>query len=290
MTASRAPHPRSRRDRRRTVRLGLVAVAALAALALLPGLARAQTSGDAANGRNLYLNMAQVTGLNLSNCSACHTAGGVGELRQEKFAQASPYGDVSFDEALPVLQAAIARQAMRQYRVLTSQQVADIAAYIADVPRFGAEALSFSASATGQGLVQTVTLTHARSAQAGESLRVTGTSFGSLVSGTTNPFRISRNACQVPGQTLGANGSCQIDITYTGTLEFSEVPLLVTMQVGSDAPFARAVTLRGSIAGATPPPPGGSPPAADAGGGGALGAGWLLALAAAAGALSRRRR
>jgi mono/diheme cytochrome c family protein len=289
MTHSRAPLPRARRDRKRTVGLALATVASLFALLLLPGLARAQ--GDPVVGRDLYQDTAGVSGLNLSaSCSNCH--GTVQQLRTQRFGSTA-WGDVSFDQAGTRLVSGMNRIAdMAQFRQLSQQQVEDIAAYIADVPRTGASTLAFTAPAVGSEVTQVITLQHAISATAaGQQLVVTGTRLGGAAAtpSTTpvNGFNLVSNGCA--GQTLNAAGTCTLSVRYLASASPANVALELQLRVGSTN-FSRSVALQGSLAGAAPPPPGGAPaPGADSGGGGALGLGWLLALMAAATGLARRR-
>jgi hypothetical protein len=286
----RVTTPRTRRDRRRTLGFGAVAIASLAALLLLPGVARAQP--DPTVGRDLYLDTPNTSGVSTlsASCTNCH--GTVQQLRTQRFGS-SAWGDVSFDQAMTRIASAMNRIApMQPFRALSTEQFEHIGAYIADVPRTDVAALDFVAGAAGATVDQTVTLRHATTAGAGDTLRVQ-----SIALGAHSPARFTLNggSCVAGTTALNASGTCTVSVRYTGDPAHSataplNVPLTLRLQVGS-ATVNRAVTLTGSVTGATPPPGGGGGGTASGSdsGGGALGAGWLVALAAAAAALRRRR-
>ncbi|TXC66870.1 cytochrome c [Piscinibacter aquaticus] len=104
------------------------------ASALLGAPAFAQTpAGDALRGKALFDNPAQASGNNgLMTCSSCH---GSVEARRATISQNTggaydPYANIEFGTAMTRLVAALqGQQAMAAFRVLTAQQVSDIAAY-----------------------------------------------------------------------------------------------------------------------------------------------------------------
>lgn len=259
------------------------------ALALLGSSAAAQTpSGDAVRGKPLFENTGTASGnSNLASCTSCH---GSVEARRSVISQntggaADPYADIDFDTAASRLVQALQRQEMAAFRVLTAQQVYDIAAYLADTPKTNPVSetqLVFSAANNAFSAAQSVTLTHARATS--ENLVVTdvglfGAGAGQFVVG---------NAAQCEGVTLLPGNSCQINVTYSPTTNAAaSAELVLTMRQGpgTNPTFERVLPLSGSIAAA-----GGGGGSSNDSGGGALGLGWLAALGAAVAALSRRRR
>lgn len=260
------------------------------AVSLLAAPAFAQTpAGDAVRGKALFDNPAQAAGNNgLPTCASCH---GSVEARRAVISQntggaSDPYASIEFDAAMTRLVAALqGQQAMAAFRVLTAQQVSDIAAYLADTPKTNPAndtQLNFTAANNSFSSAQSVTLTHARATT--ENLAVTDVA---VVGAGASQFVIgNRAACA--GVTLTPNTSCAISVTYSPTTNAAaSADLVLTMRQGpsSNPTFERALPLRGQIASTG----GGGGSSSDSGGGGALGLGWLLALGAAIGALSRRR-
>lgn len=257
------------------------------AASLLAAPAFAQTpTGDAVRGKALFDNPAQASGNNgLATCASCH---GSVEARRAVISQntggaSDPYANIEFEAAMTRLVAALqGQQAMAAFRVLTAQQVADIAAYLADTPKTNPPhetQLNFTTANNSFSSAQPITLTHARATT--ENLVVTDVA---VVGSGANQFVIgNRAACA--GVTLRAGENCQINVTYSPTTNAAaSAELVLTMRQGpsTNPSFERALPLRGVIASGG----GGS---SDSGGGGALGAGWLLALLGAVAALSRRR-
>ncbi len=258
------------------------------ALSVLAAPALAQTpAGDAVRGKALFDNPAQASGNGgLMTCASCH---GSVEARRATISQNSggaydPYANIEFDVARSRFAAALQNQAtMSPFRVLTAQQVSDIAAYLADTPKTNPPSdtqLDFTAANNGVSTARTVTLTHARATS--ENLVVSKVE---LVGAGATQFVIG-NAAACAGATLAPNANCAITVTYSPTTNAAAgADLVLTMRQGptGNPTFERALPLRGTIASAG----GGS--SSDSGGGGALGLGWLLALGAAIAALSRRR-
>lgn len=258
------------------------------AVAVLAAPAFAQTpAGDAVRGKALFDNPAQASGNSgLATCASCH---GSVEARRATISQnsggaADPYAEISFETAMTRFTGALQRQqAMAAYRVLTAQQVSDIAAYLADTPKTNPAnetQLNFVAANNGFSTASPVTLTHARATT--ENLVVTDVA----VVGTGASQFVIGNRAACAGVTLTPNASCAITVTYSPTTNAAaSADLVLTMRQGpnTNPTFERALPLRGQIASA-----GGGGGSSD-GGGGALGLGWLLALGAAVFGLSRRR-
>ncbi len=249
----------------------------------------AQTpAGDAERGKALFDNPAQASGNNgLMSCSSCH--GSVQDRRavisQNTGGANDPYANIEFETAMTRLVAALqGQQAMAAFRVLTAQQVADIAAYLADTPKTNPASetrLDFSAANNAFSAARSVTLTHARATS--ENLVVTDVA----VFGAGASQFVLGNAAQCEGVTLLPGNNCQINVTYSPTTNAAaSAELVLTMRQGpsTNPTFERVLPLSGSIAAA-----GGGGGSSDDGGG-ALGLGWLAALGAAVAGLSRRRR
>lgn len=261
---------------------------ALAASLLVEPVFAQTPPGDAARGKPLFENTGIASGnAGLQSCTACH--GSVEDRRSAISAAigngADIHAQIGFDDARSrVVEALQNRQAMAPLRVLTAQQVSDIAAYIADTPKLHPPAetqITLTAAVNGNSTAQVVTLTHGLTAT--EDLVVTdislfGAGAGSFVVG---------NAASCQGVTLRPAQSCAINVTFAPTTaSAAETELVLRMREGAsnNPTFDRVLPLRGQIASA-----GGGSGGDSGGGGGALGLGWLIALAAAIGALSRRR-
>lgn len=258
------------------------------AAAVLASPAFAQTpAGDAVRGKALFDNPAQASGNpGLATCASCH---GSVEARRATISQNTggaydPYASIEYETAMTRLVAALqGQQAMAAFRVLTAQQVSDIAAYLADTPKTNPAnetQLNFVAANNGFSTASPVTLTHARATT--ENLVVTDVS----VVGTGASQFVIGNRAACAGVTLAPNASCAISVTYSPTTNAAaSADLVLTMRQGpsTNPTFERALPLRGQIASA-----GGGGGSSDSGGG-ALGLGWLLALGAAVLGLSRRR-
>ena len=281
---------RTLRDRKKTLGFGLVTVAALAALLLLPTLARAEP--DPRLGRDLYLDTPNNSGVSSLNASCTNCHGTVQMIRAQRLGSTA-WGNVTFDRAMTGIGRALQRVAdMQQFRALSQEQLEHLGAYLADVPRTDLAALDLVASASGATADQTITLRHAVTAAAGETLRVQTLA----ISAHSPPrFTLAGGTCSAGSTTLNASGSCTIVVRYTGNPgDSAAAPGTATLNVGlqvGTATTSRAVALSGSLAGATPPPSGGGGGGSSGdSGGGALGAGWLFALGLGALALARPRR
>lgn len=254
------------------------------AAALLAAPAIAQTpAGNAARGKPLFENTAVASGnAGLMSCTSCH---GSVEDRRSAISAATGNGadihaQISFEVAMTrLVQALQGRQEMAPMRVLTAQQVSDIAAYIADTPKLNPaaeEQITLAAPLNGNSAAQAVTLTHAVTAT--ENLVVTevtlfGAGAGSFVIG---------NAAGCLGVTLQPAQGCSINVSFapsTSAPVTAELVLRMRQGAATNATFDRVLPLRGVVTGGS---------SSDSGGG-ALGLAWLLALGAAVGALSRRR-
>ena len=128
-----------------------------------------------------------------------------------------PYADISFDTAMTRFTAAIANQGgMRQFQVLTAQQVRDIAAYLADTPKTTPPSetqLNFSAALNGNSAAQTVTLKHATTAA--ENLSVKGVT---LEGSGAGQFLLGNPAVScLAAPALAPAQSCAVNVTYVPT-------------------------------------------------------------------------
>jgi cytochrome c553 len=250
----------------------------LAALALsvLAFAAQAQTADDPVNGKALFENTALASGnAGLPICTSCH--GSVEARRSQLSGTGDSFADITFDTAMTRFTTALATQPdMRPLRVLTNQQVRNIAAYIADTPKTSPVSetqLNFSAALNGNSAAQTVTLKHATATI--ETLQIV--SVAAIGAGASN--FIVQPACNLV--TLQPGGTCALTVTYSPTTSTASTPDLVfTMKQGaSTTTFERVLFLNGSVT-----------TDSGGGGGGALGLGWLAVLGAAVAALARRRR
>jgi cytochrome c553 len=263
----------------------LLTAAALACLLLWAGPGWAQSSGDPAAGRLLFEDTpGEAPAANLTHtCTNCH------ESVQERRAHIAPSGgafaNISFDTAMSRFGSAIQSNqggAMGQYARLDSQQIHDIAAYIADTPKLTAPGLNtlgqlaFVATAVGNAVTHSITLTHSTATT--DNLQITGISLSAGASAFSRT-----GGCT----TLGPSGTCTFSMTYAPTSTAAESKTLTVALRQGTTNFTRTITLNGSVQGATPPPSSGG---GDSGGGG-LGLAWLtgLALATAALAMAARR-
>lgn len=257
----------------------LLTGAALACLALWAAPSVAQVS--ATRGQTLFddtPNQAAANSLTHS-CSNCH--GSVQDRRTH--IGNSAFADISYDTALSRFGNAISSQSgMIQYQALSTSEVNDIAAYIADTPKVTAtgltalNTLAFVATGVGNAVTRNITINH--SVATPDNLQITGLT----LSGGATAFTRT-GTCT----TLSPAGTCTFSMTFTPTSTTAESKVLTIALRQGSVNFSRTVTLNGSVAGATTPPP-----ASGGGddGGGALGWAWLTGLALATAVLARRRR
>ena len=240
--------------------------------------ALAQSAGV---GRSLFDDTINASGLNglTGNCTSCHRT--VQERRIK-------LGGSAFAEISPALAGERLRLAiqsvgaMQQFAALSTEQVNDLAAYLADTPRRSAAALGFSASAVNAvSPAQFVELQHAEATS--EGLSVVSVA---LTGSSADNARFTRRSDTCDQQTLVPSGSCRVTLTYTAPdAAPAATSLTLTLRQGSSAAFTRTVALSGSVASATPPEE--RPDPAPDSGGGALGAAWLAGLACAVAVLNR---
>jgi len=260
----------------------LLAGAALACLALWTAPSVAQTSGDPVAGKLLFddtPNQAGASSLTHS-CSNCH---GSVQDRRTRIGN-SAFADISYDTALSRFGNAIGSQSgMSQYQALSTSEVNDIAAYIADTPKVTAtgltalNTLAFVATGVGNAVTRNITINH--SVATPDNLQITGVT----LSGGTTAFTRT-GTCT----TLSPAGTCTFSMTFTPTSTTAESKVLTVALRQGSVNFTRAVTLNGSVAGTPTPPPASGGGGDD--GGGALGWAWLTGLALATAVLARRRR
>ncbi len=271
----------------------LLAAAALACLALWAAPSVAQTSGDPVSGQRLFTDTSNESGVGtLGNCTNCHNA----QERRNRIATGSTsstpiFTAVTFDRALNRFGAAIGGNfggVMGQFNQLSSEQIGNIAAYLADTPKTSAAQLSFTTSSINNNTLpaQSVDLTNAITSG---TLTITGVT---ITGSGAARFTSSSDTCNT--QTLAASTlltatSCRVSVRFTApdTAAYT-ASLNLTMRVGgSMTTFTRAVPLSGQVGAPTPPPTSGG---GGDDGGGALGWAWLSGLALATGLLARRRR
>jgi mono/diheme cytochrome c family protein len=263
----------------------LITGAAFACLVLWAGPGWAQaSSGDPVSGLDLFndtTGQAPVAALT-HNCTNCHSS--VQERRTH--IGGSAFADISFDTAMSRFGAAIAANRggqMGQYSRLDPQQIRDIAAYIADVPRLTSADLTgttlpFIATAVGNAVTKTITVRHSEATSS--NLTITNVT---LSGGTA----FTRTASCL-GAVRAPSGTCTFSVTYTPTTTAAENRTLTVALQQDSTTFTRAITLNGSVQGVVTPPPSGGGGGDDSGGGG-LGLLWLSGLALATAALARRR-
>ncbi|MEY4563536.1 MAG: hypothetical protein RLZZ618_2813 [Pseudomonadota bacterium] len=262
------------------------------AVSALPGLAHA--APDAARGRDLYNDTANVEGVADSIASVCTNCHGAVQNRRAHIA-GSNTSYLSYDTALNRFGSALnSIPGMSQFRALTTEQIEDIAAYISDVPyvTIGTEVQPgtsvFASSAVGTSVTKNVTITHSQTAGTGVNLRISSTNIGTPAGGFTRT-----NGCA--NVVLTAGTSCTFSVTYLPTsTTTTNVGLLISLVEGTSTVVSRNITLQGTAAGAPAPAPAPSPapapgPAGDSGGG-ALGWSWLVGLSLGTAALASRRR
>ncbi len=262
----------------------LLTGAALACLALWAAPSVAQTTPDPLAGRDLYNNTADASGIPqlTGTCTGCHSPG----VSNRRIAiGGSAFADISYDTAISRFGSAIGRVGtMLEFGQLSSQHVADIAAYIADTPKVTAtgltalNTLAFVATAVGNAVTRDITINH--SIATTDNLQITGLT----LSGGTTAFTRT-GTCT----TLSPAGTCTFSMTFTPTSTAAESKTLTVGLRQGSVTFTRVVTLNGSVAGVVTPPPA-APPASNDDGGGALGLAWLSGLALATAVLARRRR
>ncbi len=264
----------------------LLTGAALACLALWAAPSTAQVTGDPVHGKLLYEDTPTESGNNQLTGSCANSCHGNVDNRRTKIG-GSAFADISYVQASAKVSAAIANIGpMNQFNGLDAQQVADIAAYIADTPKVTAaglsttNALAFSSSASGVAVTKNLTIHHSLATTA--NLQITGVA---LAAGTPTAFTRS-SSCNAP-RTLMAAGTCTFSVTYTPTSNTAESKALTVSMTQGGVAITRAITLNGSVAGAVTPPPA---TGGDDSGGGALGWVWLTGLALATVVLARRRR
>ncbi len=268
----------------------LLASSVLVLAALVASPARAQASGDAVIGKLLFDDTPNVVGnQQLGACWNCHSTV---ENRRIQLS-GNQFGPLSFATALSRLQSAIGSNvggAMGQFSVLSTDQVRDLAAYLADLPTTSDTQLDFAPSAINMAQSLSVDLTNAKapSTTLGNTVRVATVAISGA---NASDFTITSDACVL--QTLSANGTCRVTVRFmSATTAAKNATLTFTLDpAGSVTNFTRTVALTGAVAVAAPPPassPSGG--GGDGGGGGALGVGWLAALAAAVIATRRATR
>jgi mono/diheme cytochrome c family protein len=143
----------------------LLTGAALACLALWAAPSSAQSIGDPVLGQDLFDNTLDASGISFTGtCVSCHSPG---VSNRRTAIGGSVFADISESTAMTRLTSAIGRiGGMTQFNQLDSQQVADIAAYIADTPKLTAtdltttNTLAFVSTAVGNAVTKDITINH----------------------------------------------------------------------------------------------------------------------------------
>jgi mono/diheme cytochrome c family protein len=261
---------------------------ALGAAGLLAAAtAGAQTPGNAANGEILFNN---------NDCAGCHT---LAAQRAQITNRAPNAGTLSYDKSLAALNAALSGTDLDgvatgmnvAFGALTTQQRADIAAYIAGLAA-PAPVLTYSptggpvfpATAIGAMSSATVTITNTGTANL---VFVMKNAVTIATGGDAADFRVTSSTC--PGVTLQPNtGNCTINATFqplAGMALTRTASLGLTTTTGTSlVPMTGIVT---SSSTSPPPPPSGAANPPSSGGGGSL---PLLGLALLAALSGVRRR
>lgn len=264
----------------------------LAAAVAAGGPAQAQ-SADVARGRLLYEQTPEATGIaGLQRCQECHTNAFSNPALDPVAERRRVIGDSEFAAITPALArtrlttVGLTQPEMAPFKTaLSTQDLDDLAAYIADTPRTSVDSLELSAPSVQGTDSGFFTLTHSTATTfplVVNSVTVTGSGAGAFVA----------SGCS--GQTLAAGNQCTVQVQFTAasTARKTGQVVLSLRQQGVD--FNRTVAVSGGVAGVTPSPGAGGGlnqnGGSSGGGGGALDGAWLLALAAAAVAARRVKR
>jgi cytochrome c553 len=273
--------------RHRTLHFHLLPALLLAAAA--SGAAVAQTA-DVARGRRLFEQTPAETGIqSLQNCRDCHNAAFINPNLDPVAERRRAIGGELFPNITPALArtrigVGLNQSDMAQFRTtLDSQDLDDLAAYIADTPKTSASSLELSAPAV-QGTDNAVfTLSHSAA-----------TTFPLVVNTVTvsGAGAASYVASGCAGQTLNAGNQCTVLVQFTASDTARKNAQVLVSLTQQNVNFTRAVSVTGGVTGVTPPPDGGgggglNPGGGGGEGGGALAWGWLAALLAAAAAARR---
>lgn len=246
---------------------------ALAAALLLSASAHAQSTGNSANGQLLF---------NSNSCESCHS---LAAQRAQITNRAPNAGTLNYDKSMAALNAALSGTDLDgvstgmnvAFGMLTTQQRADIAAYIAGLPAPApivtyspAGGPVFPETAVGAMSISTVTITNTGTA---DLVFVTNNAVTIATGGDAADFRVTSSTC--PGVTLPPNtGSCVINATFQPLAGGSQTRTasmgLTTMSSVSLVPMA------GTVASSTSPPPSAANPPSSGGGGAAPLLGVLL--------------
>jgi trimeric autotransporter adhesin len=293
-----SPHaaPASRRQPSTARRLHALGAMALLAAAAATGAGAARADGNATAGRLLYEDTVNQVSNVFNRCIDCHFTRSNPALDRvadrRTVLGGSEFAVISESTARSRIGAALNIQEMVQFRsALSSQDLDDLAAYIADVPKVVdlngtviTARQTFAAASVGANVFETFTLRHSQATAATlvvNSVTVTaGTNF--LVTGG------SCGGANV-GTPLQPGGQCTVQIGYTAqdsARQNATVSLSLTQQ---GVTFTRAIAVTGEVQGVTAPGGSTNPNPSGGEGGGSLGFAWLAALAAAVAAVARRR-
>jgi cytochrome c553 len=296
-----SPHAASasRRQPSTAGRLHVLGAMALVVAAAATGAGAARAAGNATAGRLLYEDTVNQLGNPagvFSRCIDCHSTGNpaLDRVADRRIALGgSEFAVIPEATARSRIGAALNIQDMAQFRgVLSSQDLDDLAAYIADVPKVldanGAVVTArqtFAAASVGANVFETFTLRHSQAT--GATLVVNSVT----VTVGTN-FLVTGGSCggATVGTPLQPGNECTVQIGYTAqdsARQNATVSLSLTQQ---GVTFTRAISVTGEVDGVTPPGGSLNPNPSGGEGGGSLGWAWLAALAAAAAAVRRTVR
>jgi cytochrome c553 len=291
----------SRRQPSTAGRLRVLGAMALLVAAAATGAGAARADGNATAGRLLYEDTVNQLGNPagvFSRCIDCHSTGNpaLDRVADRRIALGgSEFAVISEASARSRIGAALNIQDMAQFRgVLSSQDLDDLAAYIADTPKvLDANGTvitarqTFAAASVGANVFENFTLRHSQAT--GATLVV-----NSVTVTTGTNFLVTGGSCAgaTVGTPLQPGAQCTVQVGYTAqdsARQNATVSLSLTQQ---GVTFTRAISVTGEVTGVTPPGGGGSlnPNPSGGEGGGGLGFGWLAALAAAVAAARRSSR
>jgi cytochrome c553 len=287
--------PASRRQPSTAGRLHALGAMALLAAAAATGAGAARADGNALVGRLLYEDTVNRVNNVFSNCTDCHFTRSNPALERVADRRTalggSEFAVIPEATARSRIGAALNIQEMVQFRsTLNPQDLDDLAAYIADVPKvLDANGTvitarqTFAAASVGANVFETFTLRHSQA--------TSGTLVVNSVTVTAGTnFLVTGGSCAAAtvGTPMQPGNACTVQIGYTAqdsARQNATVSLSLTQQ---GVTFTRAIAVTGEVDGVTPPGGGSLNPNPSGGeGGGSLGFAWLAALAAAAAAARR---
>ena len=205
-----------------------LALAAALSLTLVAAPAWSQAAaGNPVNGKALFEDTSAASGNNtIGSCTNCHSS--VQERRAKISGNTALSPAMSYETTISRLGAAIGNVGgMAQFKVLSGEDIADLAAYIADTPKASATSLTFTATAVNtMSAAQSVRITAPVAGNG--ALRIT-----SIAIAGTGAAKFSRTySCD--NKTFAAAESCDIGVTFSPNDTAAANPVLtVTMNEGA---------------------------------------------------------